>query len=328
MKSLESFVVSDHDHDHDFDEAFELGLTLDCLDFTTDGYPVDEQRYPRLGKAVSKGKGKAEEDAAGREEEDIVAAGGSISSSTIHIDDNDSVDEAVAMEHVGLSTSEGFEDSGVASRRLVFPELEALNLGDRPRSAPTVGLSPGRTNPSAKRRKVSSADGRSPLGRAALEDDRLRRLEQKLEEGERERKEMLQQMQDREAEMKRIQEQRDAETKEALETQRRNHQELIQMFAMAMGRQKEAELAPLVPASSIVQPSVEAVVLPVVASPVFVVPRPIIVGASSTGSQSQIRSPAAHPSLQELLPSPPPSPPPRTQSQGDVPDTSSGLSPS
>ena len=95
------------------------------------------------------------------------------------------------MEHGSLSNSSAPSDSAEGVRRLVFPELEGLNVEERPWSALSVGRSFAQSASSAKRRKISSADGRSPLGWAAKEDDRLLRLERKLEESERERKEML-----------------------------------------------------------------------------------------------------------------------------------------
>ena len=65
-------------------------------------------------------------------------------------------------------------------------DFDRLNISERPSSAP-VGL--GRS--SLKRRRVAIADTRSPLGRpAADDDDRLCRLEEKIEEQERHRVEM------------------------------------------------------------------------------------------------------------------------------------------
>ena len=326
MLSMKSFVISDQDDEIDFVQARDRALTLDRLDFATDGYPVDELRFPRVGSAVTKGKGRADEEDEVEGVEDTTVLGGSPSSSTIREGDDDSVDDDLPLERISISTSETGDDSGDASRRLVFPELEALNIVDRPWSAPSVGRSSGRGGPSAKRRKVSSADGRSPLGRVAVKDDRLLRLEQKIEESNRERMEMFKRMQEREAEMQRLQDQRDAEAKEALETQRKNHMELVQMFAMAMAKQKDVEVAPVAAAPPVVEPSVEAMVSPVLASAEFFRPGPMAVGACSSRSQLPPLSPSRDSSLQEQLPSPP-SPPPRTRSQGDVPETSSGPPP-
>ena len=64
------------------------------------------------------------------------------------------------------------------NRNLDVSDFDHLNISERPSSAPA-----GPGGSSSKRRRVASADARSPLGRpAADEDDRLRRLEEKIEE--------------------------------------------------------------------------------------------------------------------------------------------------
>ena len=72
------------------------------------------------------------------------------------------------------------------NQNLDVSDFDHLNISERPSSAPT---GPGRS--SSKRRRVARADARSPLGRpAADDDDRLRRLEEKIEEQEHHRVEM------------------------------------------------------------------------------------------------------------------------------------------
>ena len=58
MSSLKSFVVLDEDDEENFDEAFDLALTLDRVDFFINDYPVDCKRYPLIGKALLGGKGR------------------------------------------------------------------------------------------------------------------------------------------------------------------------------------------------------------------------------------------------------------------------------
>ena len=66
-----------------------------------------------------------------------------------------------------------------------------------------------------KRRRVASADARSPLGRPASDDDdRLRRLKEKIEEQERCRVEMERRLAAREDELKALQEKRDVEARQ------------------------------------------------------------------------------------------------------------------
>ena len=59
MLSLKSFVVSDKEDEENFDGVSDLALTLDRRDFSVDGYPIDSKKYPLIGKALLRGKGKA-----------------------------------------------------------------------------------------------------------------------------------------------------------------------------------------------------------------------------------------------------------------------------
>ena len=59
MSSLKSFVVSDEEDEENFDRVSDLALTLDRRDFSVDGYPVDNKKYPLIGKALLRGKEKA-----------------------------------------------------------------------------------------------------------------------------------------------------------------------------------------------------------------------------------------------------------------------------
>ena len=83
-----------------------------------------------------------------------------------------------------------------------------------------------------KRRRVASANARSPLGRPAVDDDdRLRRLEEKIEEQECHRVEMERRLAAREDELKAFQEKRNAEARQrdedAKAAQARMHQEIM-----------------------------------------------------------------------------------------------------
>lgn len=62
MLSLNTFVISDDNDSNDLSEAESSGLELDQLDFFIDGYYVDERRFPVLGKALLKGKARAQEE--------------------------------------------------------------------------------------------------------------------------------------------------------------------------------------------------------------------------------------------------------------------------
>ena len=98
MSSLKSFVISNEEDEENFDGVSDLALTLDRKDFSVDSYPVDSKKYPLIGKALLRGKGKAtlvEEDE--EDTEDIRALGGTPSSSTANLESDDSLDDAVPL---------------------------------------------------------------------------------------------------------------------------------------------------------------------------------------------------------------------------------------
>ena len=98
MSSLKSFVISDKEDEENFDEVSDLALTLDRRDFSVDGYPVDSKKYPLIGKALLRGKGKAtlvEEDE--EDTKDIGAVDGTPSSSTANLESDDLLDDAVPL---------------------------------------------------------------------------------------------------------------------------------------------------------------------------------------------------------------------------------------
>ena len=58
MSSLKSFVISDKEDKENFDRVFDLALMLYRRDFSVDGYPIDNKKYPLIRKALLRGKGK------------------------------------------------------------------------------------------------------------------------------------------------------------------------------------------------------------------------------------------------------------------------------
>ena len=57
MSSLKSFVILDEDDKENFDEASNLALMLDRIDFSVSGYPFNSKRYPLIGKVLLRGEG-------------------------------------------------------------------------------------------------------------------------------------------------------------------------------------------------------------------------------------------------------------------------------
>ena len=106
MSSLKSFVILDEDNKENFNEASDLALMLDCIDFFVDGYPVDSKRYPLIGKALLRGKGKATlVDNKEGDVEDIGGVGGTPSSSTPKLKSNDSLNDVVPLKQASVSHS-------------------------------------------------------------------------------------------------------------------------------------------------------------------------------------------------------------------------------
>ena len=266
MSSLKSFVISDEEDEENFDGVSDLALTLDRRDFSVDGYPVDSKKHPLIGKALLRGKGKAalvEEDE--EDIEDIGAVGGTPSSSTTNLESDNSLDDAVPLGQASASHSM----SGNFSRpnwNLNVSDFDHLNISERPSSAPA-----GPGGSSSKGRRVASADARSPLGRPAADDDnRLRRLEEKIEEQERRQVEMERQLAAREDELKALQEKRDVEARQRDDAQARMHQEIMQLLTTQMSARKDTAVAPVVVSTSTTQPHYVAIVAPKVAPSVEV----------------------------------------------------------
>ena len=149
------------------------------------------------------------------------------------------------------------------NRNLDVSDFDHLNISERPSSAPA-----GSGGSSSKRRRVASTDARSPLGRPpADDDDRLRHLEEKIEEQKRRRVEMERRLAAREDELKALQEKRDAEARQQDDAQARMHQEIMQLLTAQMSAKKDSAVAPVVVSTSIAQPhSVATVTLEVAPS--------------------------------------------------------------
>ena len=267
MSSLKSFVISDEEDEENFNGVSDLFLTLDRRDFSIDGYPVDSKKYPLIGKALLRGKGKAVQVEEEEEEdvEDIGGVGGTPSSSTANLESDDSLDDAVPLGQASVSHSVS-GDFSRPSPNLDVSDFNHLNILERPSSALA-----GPSGSSSKRRRVASADARFPLGRPSSDDDdRLRRLEEKIEEQERRRVKMERRLAARENELKALQEKRDAEARQRDDAQARMHQEIMQLLTAQMSAKKDTAVALVVVSTSTAQPHSVATVAPEVAPSVEV----------------------------------------------------------
>ena len=262
MSSLKSFVILDKEDEENFDRVSDLALTLDCRDFFVDGYPVDSKKYPLIGKALLRGKGKAalvEEEK--EDTEDIAGVGGTPSSSTANLKSDDSLDDVVPLGQASVNHSMSGNFSR-PNRNLDISDFDHLNISERPSSAPA-----GPGGSSSKRRRVASANAGSSLGRPATDDDdRLHRLEKKIKEQECHRVEMERRLATREDELKAFQEKRDAEArqldKDVKAAQARMHQEIMQLLTTQMSAKKDSAVAPVEVSTLIAQPDSVATVAP------------------------------------------------------------------
>ena len=183
--------------------------------------------------------------------------GGTPSSSTANLESDDSLDDAVPLGQASANHSVS-GDFSRPNRNLDVSDFDHLNISERPSSAPA---GPGRS--SSKRRRVANADARSPLGRPATdEDDRLCRLEEKIEEEECRRVEMERRLVAREDELKALQEKSDAEARQRDDTQARMHQEIMQLLTAQMSAKKDSVVAPVLVSTSIAQPHSVTTVAP------------------------------------------------------------------
>ena len=275
--------------------------------------------HPLIGKALLRGKGKAalvEEDEE-EDVEDIGAIGGTPSSSTSNLELDDSLDDAVPLGQASVTYSVS-EDFSQPNQNLDVSDFDHLNISERPSSTPA---GPGES--SSKRRRVASADARSLLGRpAADDDDRLRRLEEKIEEQERHWAEMERRLAAREDELKAFQEKRNAEARQrdedAKATQARMHQEIMQLLTIQMSAKKDSAVAPVVVSTLIAQPDSVATVAPKVV-PSIEVQRDVDLYMRDV-SESPPRPPAESPPPLPRLPS-------RSPSRGVSSESSSGSAP-
>ena len=258
MSSLKSFVISDEEDKENFDGVSDLALTLDHRDFSIDGYAVDSKKHPLIGKALLREKEKAVQVEEEEEDvEDIGGVGGTPSSSTTNLESNDLLDDVVPLGQGSVIHSMSGDFSRLI-QNLDISDFDHLNISERPSSTPA---GPGRS--SSKRRRVASADARSPLGRPSVDnDDRFRRLEVKIKEQERRWVEMERRLAAREDELKALQEKRDAEARQRDDAQARMPQEIMQLLTAQMSAKKDSAVAPVVVSTSIAQPHSVATVAP------------------------------------------------------------------
>ena len=269
ISSLKSFVISDKEDEENFDGVSDLALTLDRIDFSVDGYPIDSKKYPLIGKALLRGKGKAALVEEEEDTEDIGGVGGTPSSSTANLELDDSLDDDVPLGQASVSHSVSV-DRSPPNRNLDVSDFNHLNILERPSSAPA---GPGKS--SWKRRRVGRADAHSPLGRPAVDDDDwLRRLKEKIEEQECHQVEMERRLATHEDELKAFQEKCDAEARQRDEDAKaahaRMHQEIMQLLTTQMLAKKDSAVAPIVVSTPIAQPHSVSTVAPEVVPAVVV----------------------------------------------------------
>lgn len=312
MLSLQTFVIEDIEDKDDVLDALADGKSLDPYDFSIHGYAVDESKYPMMGKALSKGKSRMrDEEDEDYEEEDV--AGGA---DTPFSSDFDFSPEESEAEVAPRGSRSGRDDDSTSHD----PELDFPNLyinEERPRSSPELRSVAARGGGLSKKRRVSTSERSSPMSRFKAEDERIERLNKKVEDERAERKKMEDLFLEREARLIAQQEKRDEES-------RKRHDDLMAMFKMAIGGAIGASLPASVfqaVASSPVGAS-DAVPLPIAVEE----PRTESGHAGDSASQEIPSPPPPTSVISEPSPVSPSQEVPHTQSEGDVQETSSGPS--
>lgn len=250
MLDLDAFCISHKVDEVYFDDAADVALTLDKIDFDVDGYHVDERRFPQLGKALLKGKGKAASDFAEEDEdEERSNVAGSPNPRVLMSEDDpmEDSDDVVPPQRLSETQSEAGDTTALSRQvhipaRADFPELDREDFPERPHSTPALGDSS--IHPRSKRRKVSSTGVRSRLASSSLaeDDNRLITLEKKLEDEAMQRRLMEQRLAERDEELRRLQEKRDEEMKR---DQERRHADMMLLLERFMGSKlNAATLAP------------------------------------------------------------------------------------
>jgi hypothetical protein len=322
MLSLETFVISDSDDEDDIDDALNEGKGLDPLDFSVDGYPVDEKIYPMVAKAIAKGKSRAHADEDEEvEEEDIPTREDTPTSSAFDVSTEESQADATPLDPESQMGSRPGDDSPILNRRLDFVDVQEHEVADRrPSSTQDLRNTSGRGRGLGKKKRGGMSERSSPLGRFIGDSDKLDQLNRKVEEGEAERKRMQADFEEREARLLAQQAKRDEEA-------RIRHEKMMKMIHLAFSNKLPMNMsASDLPTSSVPLGGTSSA--PEVQGPSGSVPPDVQSGDGGAGvSNSQQRSPpSSSTEVCEPSRSPAPQVPPHPQSEEDVHWTSVGPS--
>lgn len=320
MLSLETFVISDYDDEDAIEDALNEGKGLDPLDFSVDGYPVDEKIYPMVAKAIAKGKSRARADEEEEfEEEEIPTRADTSTSSAFNVSAEESQADAFPLNPESQTCSRPGDDFPILNRRLDFVDVQEHELADeRPISTQVLRNTSGRGRGIGKKKRGAMSERSSPLGRLIEDNDKLDQLKRKVEEGEAERKRMQADFEEREGRLLAQQAKRDEEA-------RIRHEEMMKMIHMAFSNRLPMNMsASDMPTSSVPLGGTSSA--PEVQGPSGSVMPDVQSGDGSAGvSDSHKRSPPS-PSTEVCEPSRSPAlqAPPDILSEGDVHEASAG----
>lgn len=320
MLSLETFVISDYDDEDAIEDALNEGKGLDPLEFSVDGYPVDEKIHPMVAKAIAKGKSRARADEDEEVEEEYIPTRADTStSSAFDVSAEESQADAFPLNLESQTGSRPGDDSPILNRRLEFVDVQEHELADRrPIYTQDLGNTSGRVRGIGRKKRGGMTKRSSPLGRFIEDNDKLDQLKMKVEEGEAERKRMQVDFKEREGRLLAQQAKRDEEA-------RIRHEEMMKMIHIAFSNKLPMNLS----ASNMRTSSVPlggTSSAPEVQGPSGSVLPNVQSGDGGAGvSDSQRRSPPS-PSTEVYEPSRSPAPqvPPDTQTEGDVHGASAG----
>ena len=146
MLSLATFIISDYDDEDDIDDALNKCKGFDPLDFSVDGYHVDEKIHPMVAKANAKGKSRARDDEDEENEEEYTPTHADTStSSAFDGSAEESQADAIPLNHDSQTGSRPGDDSPILNRRLDFVDVQKQELSDqRPNSTHDLCNTSGR----------------------------------------------------------------------------------------------------------------------------------------------------------------------------------------
>lgn len=198
MLNLDTFVISDAEDKDDIKDAWKNGKTLDPIDFSINGYPVDANNYPVIGKAHIGSKslvgGTPQPRASGTSATATLVESIGLEMAGLEVEEEEEVassaeeDKAeVSAQDVGTTEEDG---SPRQMRQPEFPDLQQeMDNVPLPTQESQTASGRGRGR-STQKRKGPVLARESPKSRFSVEADEIQALKLRLEEESSQRQRM------------------------------------------------------------------------------------------------------------------------------------------